>query len=173
MTTLSIGMRKNNPGEFEGAFTLIELIFVMALLATILAFSAPALSRSFRERHLQEEAVRFLALTEYGRNEAVSQGVPMVIWVEAAASRFGLVAADGYNVDQTRRREYVLNPDIRIELTGGTTSRGVSHVIEFTPDGTPNPLSTASLRLIDRFDSVLTIARTSDGWGYEIVKEAR
>ena len=173
MTTLPIGMQKNDPEQDGRAFTLLELIIVMAVLATILAFSAPSLSRSLRERRVQEEAARFLALTEYARNEAASQGVPMTVWIEAAAGRFGLAPADGYAVDEARRREYVLNPDVHLELTGGPVSRSGILTIEFTPDGTADPLNNVSVRMIDRFNSVLTITRTEDGWGYEIVKETR
>jgi prepilin-type N-terminal cleavage/methylation domain-containing protein len=166
-------MQKSDPAQSRYGFTLIELILVMAVLAAILAFSAPTLSRSFRARHLEEEAARFLAVTEYARNETVSLGVPMFVWVEPASGRFGVAAADGYLSDDGRRREYTLNPDIRLELTGGAPSRGMTHVVEFTPDGTPDPLSAESVRLIDRFDSAMTLARTDDGWGYEIVKEQR
>jgi len=166
-------MQKSDPAQSRYGFTLIELILVMAVLAAILDFAAPTLSRSFRGRDLEEEAARFLAVTEYARNETVSLGVPMFVWVEPASGRFGVAAADGYLSDDGRRREYTLNPDIRLELTGGAPSRGVTHVVEFTPDGTPDPLSAESVRLIDRFDSAMTLARTDDGWGYEIVKEQR
>ena len=46
-------------------FTLVELIIVMTLLAIVAALSVPSLSRSMRQRNLDEEATRLLALTEY------------------------------------------------------------------------------------------------------------
>jgi hypothetical protein len=52
-------------------------------------------------------------------------------------------------------------------LSGGE----MTTVIEFAPDGTPEPVSAESVRLVDRFDAVVTIARTTDRWGYEILKE--
>jgi general secretion pathway protein H len=166
-------MQRNDPTRFEPAFTLVELILVMALLATILALSAPSLSRSMRQRHLQDEAARFLALTEYARNEAVSQGVPMVVWIEPETHRFGLSAKTGYVGDSMRARSYLLDPEMRIEVANGALRRGLIEDIEFTPDGTLTPTSTESVRLIDRFDSTMTIARTDDGWGYEILEETR
>src|SRR5207249_2115896 len=59
---------------FTCAFTLIELILVMALLAIVLAVSAPALSTFFQGRTLDSEVRRFLSLTRYGQSRAVSEG---------------------------------------------------------------------------------------------------
>ena len=144
----------------------------MALLAMMLAFAAPSLSRSIRDRHLKQEATRFVAATEYARDEAVSQGVPMIVWIDAQARRFGVQPKSAYGGDLTRDREFQLGSEIRVEvektsLTGGD----VTTVMEFAPDGTPEPASTESVRLVDRFDAVVTIARTNDRWGYEILKE--
>ena len=50
----------------------------MALLAMVLAVSAPALSRFFKGRTLDSEAHRFLALTRHAQQRAVSEGVPVV-----------------------------------------------------------------------------------------------
>jgi type II secretion system protein H len=171
MTTSRIGMRKSDPAHRASAFTLVELILVMALLATIMALAAPSLSRSMHSRNLAHEATRFLALTEYGRNEAISQGVPMLIWVDAHQARYGLQAKTGY-ADATRHeREYSLNADVQFDGVTGEKSGDVIHAIEFAPDGTLDPASTGAVRLVDRFDSTMLINRTADGWGYEIVKE--
>src|SRR5688572_7854706 len=47
------------------AFTLVELILVMAMLVIIIAVSAPSLSKFFRGRVLDSEARRLLSLTRY------------------------------------------------------------------------------------------------------------
>ncbi len=143
----------------------------MALLATIMALTAPSLSRSMHSRNLAHEATRFLALTEYGRNEAVSQGVPMLIWIDPDQARYGLQAKAGYADAMRREREYSLNADVHFEGVTGGKSGNVIHAIEFAPDGALEPASTAAVRLADRFDSAMLINRTADGWGYEIVKE--
>jgi type II secretion system protein H len=155
------------------AFTLVELILVMALLATVMALSAPSLSRSLRQRHLQDEATRFLALAEYSRNEAVSQGVPMTVWIDPTAQRYGVGAKAGFEGAEARNRDFAVNPDIHFELDKAATNGGVVDAIEFAPDGTPTLASIDAVRLVDRFESVITVARTSDGWGYEILKEAK
>ena len=153
-------------------FTLVELILVMAVLAIVMALSVPSLSRSLRERSLEQEAARFLALTEFGRSEAVSQGVPMVIWVDTKSQRFGLAPKTDYGSAEVRK-EYTLHSDVHFELTERGGGQNNDEVMEFAPEGTPEVSSIESLRLVDRFGSMRLIAKRSDGWGYEIAKEVR
>ena len=79
-------------GCFRGGFTLLELMLVLALLSVVIAVQAPTLARFFRGRNLDAEAQRFLALTRYGQNRAVAEGVPMVLWMDAEAGQYGLEA---------------------------------------------------------------------------------
>lgn len=166
-------MQKSEPTRETAGFTLVELIFVMALLTIVVALSAPSLSRSMRQRNLNEEATRFLAATEYARDEAVSQGVPMTVWIDPAARRFGVEPKTGYDGSKTRDREFAVNPDVQFEIGIGVTKGGVIAAAEFAPDGSLASSSLDSVRLVDRFNAALTVARTSDGWSYEIVKEAK
>lgn len=153
----------------QPAFTLVELILVMAILAGILAISAPSLSRSFRQRNLEQEGTRFVALTEYARNEAVSQGVPVVIWIDPEAGRFGCGPRTGFT--GVNRREFKLGSDARFELDNLGFGQSASEVIEFAPDGVPEPSSLDTVRLAGPSNSVVLIAKTESGWGYELVKE--
>ena len=154
-------------------FTLVELIIVMMLLAVVAALAVPSLSRSMRQRNLDEEATRLLALTEYGRDEAVSQGVPMVVWIDAKSQRYGVEPKAGFDADETRTRDYNMNPDVQVEIDKAAVSGGVVEAIEFAPDGALTSSSVNSVRLVDRFNSVINISRTTDGWSYELVKEAK
>lgn len=155
----------------HAGFTLIELIMVMALLAIVMALSAPALSRSMRERHLADEAARFLALTEYARNEAISQAIPLIVWIDPAAGRFGVEVKSGFTGDEQRVREFALDADIHFELRETSAKRAIVELVEFAPDGVPEGASIEAFRLLDRFGSAITIARTDDKLGYEILTE--
>lgn len=155
------------------AFTLVELIVVMAVLALVLGLSAPSLSRSMRQRNLEAEAARFLAATEYGRNEAVSQGVPMILWIDEKTRSFGIEAKSGFIGDTTRDREFTLHSDVEFELEKAIGRNATVQPIEFAPDGAPATTNVESVILKDRFAAVIAIARTTDGWSYEILEEAK
>ncbi len=152
-------------------FTLVELIIVMTLLAIVAAISVPSLSRSMRQRNLDEEATRLLALTEYARDEAVSQGVPMVVWIDAKNQQYGMSPRAGFDGDETRARDYKMNADVQAEVDKAVATGGVVEAIEFDADGALTPTSVESVRLVDRFKSAITVERTADGWSYELVKE--
>src|SRR5262245_32345834 len=78
------------------AFTLIELILVMALLMIVAAVSFPSLRNFFQGRSLDSEARRFLSLTRYAQSRAISEGIPMVLWLDAREGTYGLQAETGY-----------------------------------------------------------------------------
>jgi len=74
------------------AFTLIELILVLALLVIITSIAVPAVSRFVRGRALDSEARRLFALTHAAQSRAVSEGVPMLLWVDEKNGAYGLAA---------------------------------------------------------------------------------
>ena len=114
-------LRRNNNAlknttAVSAAFTLVELILVMVVMVTILAFVAPTLGRSFKQRGLDEQAVRMLALTEYGRDEAISEGVPTQVWIDPISGNFGVEAVPGYPDREIRTKQYSLPADVHFEL---------------------------------------------------------
>lgn len=64
----------------------------MAILAAVLAVSAPSLGRFFKGRSLDSEAYRLLALTRHAQERAVTEGIPMILWIDLNARRYGLRA---------------------------------------------------------------------------------
>ena len=72
--------RRHRPRR-QSAFTLIELIFVLALLAIAAAFVASSFGSFVRGRALNSEARRLLSLAQYGQSRAVSEGVPILLWI--------------------------------------------------------------------------------------------
>ena len=175
------------------AFTLIELVLVMALLATLAAVAVPSLSRSMRGHNLDQEADRLLALTDYARDEAASQGIPMIVWIDADGGRCGVDAKPGFQpagTENLRAREYALNEDAHFDPVGqgmvapttstapaqtanapaGGTHGGVM-VAEFAPDGTLDPASLAGVRIVNRANDALNLTQTTDAYGYEITRD--
>jgi type II secretion system protein H len=153
MMTLPTGTKRNERGRwaFEPAFTLIELTLVMAMLTIVIGVAMPSLKGFFRGRSLDSEARRFLALTRYGQSRAVSEGVPMVLWIDARRGEYGLQTQAGYTDDDTNAVRFVLPDELRVEVqttaTAGAmtmpssplnqTIAGIGNVpmIRFTPDG--------------------------------------
>jgi type II secretion system protein H len=156
--------------RFRG-FTLIELILVLALLAIIMALSAPMLSRSLRQRGVDQEASRFLALLEYGRSEAVSQGVPMMIWLAPTTGRYGVEAKAGFAGNSTRVRTYTVAKGVTVTAEQGVTANGVLQAVEFAPDGWPVEGGAETVRFSDSNGSAIAVTHTTDRWGYELTRE--
>jgi type II secretion system protein H len=136
------------PGRTRPAFTLIELILVMAMLSIVLSLAGPSLARFFRGRGLDSEARRFLALTRYGQSRAVSEGIPMLLWIDEQQRRFGLEAESSYLEEKdTKSKEYELSDSLQIEVEmpltrvlttqwkGTGQIKTSQRVIRFTPDG--------------------------------------
>ena len=165
------------PYTSDVAFTLVELVLVMALLVTLLALTVPSLSRSLRQRNLEQEAARLLAVTEYGRDEAASHGVPAVVWLDPDNGHFGVEVKKGFDADAVHAKEYVLNgAGLKFDPPeGGVASPVQGHgfnVAEFAPDGTLDAASVPALRITDSgHHSAISLSQTTDGYGYQIDKE--
>jgi len=123
---------------------------------------------------MEQEATQLLAATEYARSEAISQGVPMSVWIDPATGSFGVRASDGFDGDNTREKAYALHTDLRFDSVEGVANQDGHRVIAlFEPEGTLDPESSLdTLRIVHRNASVVCLEQTEDGWGYEIVKEA-
>ena len=84
--------QERSEGGCHPAFTLIELTLVLALLVVITSLAAPAMSNFIRGRALDSEARRLMALMHAGQSRAVSEGLPMVLWVDEKQGAYGLQA---------------------------------------------------------------------------------
>jgi len=174
MTTLPIGTPVNDAMRRAAAFTLVEMIMVMVVLCILIGLAAPSLARSFHQRNLTQEATRLLAATEYARDEAVSQGAPMVVWIDAAGGRFGVKALPGYEDSGARNKDFTLINGLHFDTQKGSVdAAGENDAAVFTADGSLDPSSETSVKILDDSNGSIEIAQTSDAWGYEIVKDTQ
>jgi prepilin-type N-terminal cleavage/methylation domain-containing protein len=173
-------------------FTLIELILVMTILTIAVSVTAPALANFFRGRSLDSEARRLLALTRHGQSRAVSEGLPVELWVDTAKGMFGLEVEPSFEAEDPKKVEFDLDADMKLEalnedpLQGtvvpklllsqtaqrsGLTASG-PHAslpkIRFLPDDTIAETSPQVLRLTDREGRSLELAQARNRLGYEI-----
>lgn len=172
------------------AFTLIELILVMTILAIAVSFTAPALANFFRGRSLDYEARRLLALTRQGQSRAVSEGLPVELWFDTANSAYGLEAEPSYEAVDPKALNYTLDSQMQIEFTdqnsgahfgnlalgSSTTSSATTHPsnhpnlpkIRFLPDGSISESSPQSVHVIGRDGMSLWLVMSRNRLNYEI-----
>ena len=177
--------------RFTPGFTLIELILVMALLTIVISLTAPSLSRFFRGRTLDSEARRLLALTRSGQSRAVSEGIPMDLWVDAAQGTFGLEAEPSFDTSDPKAMEFTVDSGLKIEVVNklvvapvNTMNRFLRATIASTPrvklarsglptirflaDGSIGENSPQMLRLTSTDGGSLWLAQAKDSLSYEI-----
>ena len=183
------------PAHVKG-FTLIELILVMTILTIAVSITAPALANFFRGRSLDSEARRLLALTHQGQSRAVSEGLPMDLWVDTKQGKFGLVAEPSFEPQDPKAIDFDIDPGIKIEVitdhnpnldlgagisttpaqntmpTQNTTAVRSVHPelpkIRFLPNGTISEASPQKLCLTDRDGKSIWLCQTRNRLSYEI-----
>ena len=159
--------KRQQIGSARG-MTLIELILVMAVLATVLAIAAPSLSRFFSGRDLKEEVRRFVALTKFARSEAVSRGVMMELWIDPDQRAYGLRPQGAANSEENRARVYQLADSLTFDVETETLDSLGRAVILFWPDGSIDEQSVETIRIQENEESIVEIVQTEFGLGYEV-----
>ena len=181
--TLRTGNNRIKSVEAPGqcAFTLIELILVMALLVIVIAVASPSLSRFMRGRTLDSEARRFVSLTRYGQSRAVSEGVPVVLWINTRQGSYGLRQEAGYTDQDTKAVDFLLGKDLRLEVAGLPAQLGPlaqaratrqtdpnTPMLRFPPDGFIDETSPQSVVLRDQSGESIWITQSRNRLNYEI-----
>lgn len=102
------------------AFTLIELILVLAVISTVLMIASPSLRGFTRSRQTADAAGRILAMTSLARSQAAAQGVTVRLYVDAQQGSCQVRAADAVAMPETgpdAGRRYQLDDGLSISLT--------------------------------------------------------
>ena len=153
--TSPIGRQRTSNGP-QGAFTLLELIAVLALLTVVFTVSAPSLGQFFKSRSLVEEARRMLALTEHVRREAISTGAPMQLLFDMNRGVLYVEREDGYQPGQfgnrtvQTTRPYWINEKHEVIFETGEPIEQDLYAVTFLPDGSLLETSPTSWRLQNR-----------------------
>lgn len=183
MTLRTTKQTNRRPGGSR-AFTLIELILVMAILLIAVSMVAPQMGSFFRGRALEAEARRFMTLTRYGQSRAVAEGIPVILWVDQTSRAYGLEIQPGYTTARDDKAvEYELGADLQIEagrprsIYGDTirnSMRGLQKnlpTIRFTPDGFISEMSPETIYLTNESGELLIVAPNRTRLSYEIKSE--
>lgn len=155
----------------RAGFTLIELILVLALLVIITSIAVPTMSRFIRGRALDSEAQRLMAVMHAAQNRAVSEGAPMMLWLDENTGAYGFEAeTSGENGDP---KAETLNVDSTLKLlvpsssVTQTTFKDLP-AIKYLPDGTVDEGSPLMLQLVDADGFTRWLIQTKMHTGYEI-----
>jgi type II secretion system protein H len=158
--------------SFTSGFTLIELILVLALLVIITSIAAPAMSKFIRGRALDTEARRMVALMHAAQSRAVSEGMPMVFWVNEKAGSYGVSAETSGQNGDPKAEELMLDSTLAITVVNSTagvpTMFNNLPAIRFLPDGTVDESSPQTLKLIDSDGFARWLNETPLRTGYEV-----
>jgi Tfp pilus assembly protein FimT len=161
----------------------------MALLVVAISIVAPGMSRFIRGRALNSESRRLAALMHAGQSRAVSEGMPMMLWVDAKNNAYGLEAETSSQTgqraqngqagqsDDPKAEMMTVDSTLQIAVLNVGTGAAVTFknlpAIRFLPDGTVDQGSPQSLQLqdADGFTRWLLLDKLS--LGYEISDTAQ
>src|SRR5262245_37085120 len=154
----------------------------MAILTIAVSLTAPALAGFFRGRSLDSQARGLLSLTRQAQSRAITEGIPVEIWVDSDRSSLHLEAEPSYEPNDPREVDFPLFDEVQIEFlnTGQalaaadsaaavTKSRHNGPKMRFLPDGTISEISPTLVRLTGRDGFSTTLVQATNRLCYEIV----
>lgn len=175
------------PRDARRAFTLLELILVMMIIATVMALAAPSLSGWSKGAKLRNAAESLVSMTRYARTQAIIKGTVYRVqlgdpatftllkqqgtdFVEANDQAAPAVAApDGGKIEFTR---ITVNSNEQTQPDTGTkdaASSDASRALDFDPTGRS---PTATIKIYDSAGKYLTIENTSPLQQFKTVSNA-
>jgi prepilin-type N-terminal cleavage/methylation domain-containing protein len=164
--------------RWRGAFTLIELIVVMALLVIVITLGAPRLARFFHGQTVAEEGQRLLALTRYGQSRAASEGLPMILWMNPANGTYGLRVQDGFSAAGAtapsgtgKDVSYKLGDGLRFQFEQGVAMPKQGASILFSPDGSVEESSLQRVVIVQDDGDWSAIAESENHLNYVTVQK--
>ena len=141
--------------RFRG-FTLLELIVVLVILSTVLAMAGPSLRGFFGSRQLQDTAAQILALTQFARSQAISEGIIYRLNFNTTQRIYWLTSwrkGSFQDIKTGFGRTYTLPKDMILELDK-LEEDGQDMYVEFKPEGTA---TAGTIRLIERSGRTLEV----------------
>jgi type II secretion system protein H len=162
---------QNNP-RCRAAFTLVELILVLALLVIATSLAAPALSHFVRGRALDSEARRLLALMHAGQSRAVSEGMPMVLWLNEKQGAYGMQAETTGQTGDPKAEDLSVDSTLQLAVLSIGAATPVTFqnlpAIRFLADGTVDENSPQLVQLTDSAGFSRWLMLNGSRTGYEI-----
>lgn len=169
MTSLTGQSRR--PGR--GGFTLIEMVLVLSLLVVAVSMIAPRMQGFIRGRSLDSEARRMIALMHAAQSRAVSEGMPVMFWIDQKDGTYGMALETPPTAAGDPKAEMLTAADnlqISVMNMKGTTLTTYNHLpaVRFTADGLVDDGSPQVLRIDSADGTTLWLVETREKDGYEV-----
>jgi type II secretion system protein H len=165
-------IQRFNDSTRKRAFTLIELVLVLALLVVITSLAAPAMSNFIRGRALDSEARRLFSLMHAAQSRAVSEGMPMVLWVDEKNGAYGFQEETTGKTGDPKAENLTVDSTLQIAVLnlGLSTPTMLNNLpaIRFLEDGTVDENSPQTLQLTDSTGVSRWLIESKNHTGYEI-----
>jgi type II secretion system protein H len=167
--TLATG--KSSKRQNRCAFTLVEILLVMVLLVVAVSLVAPNLGAFMRQRSLDSEARRLYAIIHAGQTRAVSEGMPIMLWIDEKNNGYGIEEETPSQKVDTQAEKFPADDNVQLavmNLTGNMTTFNNLPAIRFLADGTVDENSPQTVKLTGSGGGELWLLESADRRGYEI-----
>jgi len=154
------------------AFTLIELLMVLAIIAIMVALIAPSLRGFAVGRKSDDVARQIVALTRYAQSQSISEGRPFRLNVDPTArqDQFWLTAQTGGQwVAPTNENGEKFSLPEGVKMDTDITRQPDGQYVTFSPTGRTEA---ASITLTDALNRTVVVACASATELFRIVPSA-
>jgi len=148
-------------------FTLFELIMVMVIVCIVLGMAAPSLRNFWASRRSDDVAAQLLALTQWARTQAISNGRIYRLNIEPQEGVYYLTVQDGDQfipLDEEMGRVFGIPEEMRLNMV--RSYEAAAPFVEFFPSGRMDP---AIISISDPYGAEIRIVCDSPTESFHIV----
>jgi prepilin-type N-terminal cleavage/methylation domain-containing protein len=154
------------------AFTLIELILVMALLVVAVSIVTPHVSEFIRGRALDNEGRRMAAVAHAAQSRAISEGMPIMFWLDEKQGRYGIEEETPGKKGDSEAQNFAADENVQLVVASVGVGTKVTFknlpAIRFLADGSVDEGSPTMVQIKDSGGHSLWLAETSNQRSYEV-----
>jgi Tfp pilus assembly protein FimT len=121
------------PFRCTGAFTLVEMVVVMTLMVIVISVAAPSFGAFMHGHNTDNEAQRFLSLTDYASSRAINEGLPMDLGLNIKQGKYWVAACGGYTETHTNMVGFNLDSSVAMHVDPPITSIPTTQSNVWTP----------------------------------------
>ena len=145
----------------------------MGLLVVIAGLVTPRMAGFFKGRKLDDEAYRIVALTQHAQNRAISEGVPMSLWIDRDNQVYGLRESETFALNMDTGTVYTVHKALTLDYQEDVSLVQTKPEIFFHPDGGIGEGSITNLWIERPNDERLWIGLTTNRLSFEITRKEK